>query len=214
LLRSEPQPQLVFWTLVILPDLDRLLNREKRARFLATERPADAFESLAFGGVAFDTRHKITLQNRTLPREKGAASAGRIVRQFYLFIVLPGVVASPFFSAEPAVPAPWLLASLAEGMELPVVAPVALFFIFVPPPAVVPPSMDSPVVVLLAAGPPACEFPPAVLLLLCASASVLERASAAASAIDLAIMVVSSGYGPVGKILADDFVPALTSRSI
>jgi hypothetical protein len=132
-------------------------------------------------------------------KEIRAALRRRIVRQFYFFIVPPGVVASPFFSAEPAVAAPWLLASLAEGIELPVVAPVALFFIVVPPPAVVPPSMESPVVVLLAAGPPACEFPPAVLLLVCASASVLERASAAASAIDFAIMVVSSGYGPGRK---------------
>jgi hypothetical protein len=61
-------------------------------------------------------------------------------------------------------------------MELPVVAPVASFFIAVPPPAVVPPSFESPVVVLLAAGPPACEFPPAVLHYLRGLAGTICRA--------------------------------------
>src|SRR3982074_3923207 len=108
--------------------------------------------------------------------KEGLAALRRgIVQQFYFFIVPPGVVESPFFSAEPAVPAPWLLASFAEGTELPVVAPAASFFIVVPPPAVVPPFMESPVVVLLAAGPPACVFPPSSLSLPSASARLLTR---------------------------------------
>ena len=37
---------------------------------------------------------------------------------YYFFIVPPGLAASPFFSAEPAVPAPWVLASFADGIEL------------------------------------------------------------------------------------------------
>jgi hypothetical protein len=43
-----------------------------------------------------------------------------------LFMVPPGLVASPFFSAEPAVPAPWELASFVDGIELvePPLAPV------------------------------------------------------------------------------------------
>jgi uncharacterized RDD family membrane protein YckC len=32
--------------------------------------------------------------------------------------VPPGLAASPFFSAAPAVPAPWVLASFADGIEL------------------------------------------------------------------------------------------------
>jgi hypothetical protein len=37
----------------------------------------------------------------------------------YFFIVPPGVVASPFFSAAPAVLAPWVLASFDDGKEPP-----------------------------------------------------------------------------------------------
>ena len=33
-------------------------------------------------------------------------------------MVPPGLAASPFFSAAPAVPAPWVLASFADGIEL------------------------------------------------------------------------------------------------
>ena len=47
-----------------------------------------------------------------------AIPAGRILRQFYFFMVPPGLVASPFFSAEPAVSAPWVLASFPDGIEL------------------------------------------------------------------------------------------------
>jgi hypothetical protein len=81
----------------------------------------------------------------------------------YFFIVPPGDVAFPVFSAEPAVGAPWLLESTADGVDAPVVIPdPVLFFITAPPPVVLP-FMESPVVVLLAAGPPAAELPPAVL---------------------------------------------------
>jgi hypothetical protein len=115
----------------------------------------------------------------------------------HFFIVPPGVVALPLFSADPATGAPWVLASFADGMELPVVAPVAPFCMPVPPPPVVLPFMEPPVVVLLAAGPPALESPPAVLLV-CANASVVESASAVASAIVLIVMGVSSGSFPLG----------------
>ena len=115
----------------------------------------------------------------------------------YFFIVPPGVVASPFFSAGPATGAPWVLASFADGMEVPVVGAPS-FMAAPPPPAVVLPSMEPPVVVLLAAGPPALELPPAVLLV-CASANVLESANAVAIAIVLMFMVVSSWVAPWGN---------------
>jgi hypothetical protein len=41
------------------------------------------------------------------------------VAVLYLFIVPPGNVASPFFSAAPAALAPWALASFDDGMEPP-----------------------------------------------------------------------------------------------
>jgi hypothetical protein len=103
-------------------------------------------------------------------------------------MVPPGVVASPFFSADPAIGAPWVLASFAEGMELPVVVPVAPFFIAVPP-LVVLPFIESPVVVLLAAGPPALLSPPAVLLVW-ANDIVLASAKALASARIVLIFIV------------------------
>jgi len=106
--------------------------------------------------------------------------------------VPPGVVASPFFSADPAVPEPCVLASFADGMELPVVVVgfVASFFIAAPPLVVVPPSIEPPVVDLLAAGPPALESPPAVLDW--ANDIVLASANATASPmIDLIFIVVS-----------------------
>jgi hypothetical protein len=103
----------------------------------------------------------------------------------------PGVVALPVFSAEPAVDAPWLLASPADGAVLPVVVPVDPFFMAAPPPVVLP-FIDSPVVVLLAAGPPAAELPPAVLPPLCAKAAVPESAKAVASAMVVSFIFVSS----------------------
>jgi hypothetical protein len=45
----------------------------------------------------------------------------------YFFMVPPGDVASPFFSAAPAVPAPCVLESFADGIEVPVVAPLPSF---------------------------------------------------------------------------------------
>jgi hypothetical protein len=111
---------------------------------------------------------------------------------YYFFIVPPGEVASPLFSAEPAVPAPWVLASFEDGIEVPVDAPVVPFFIALPPAEVVLPFMESPVVVLLAAGPPAAELPPAVFPLFCAKASALESTKAVARAIVLILMTVSS----------------------
>jgi len=111
-------------------------------------------------------------------------------------MVPPGVVASPDFSAEPAVPAPWLLALPGEGAELPVVVPVAPFFIAAPPPVVLP-FMESPVVVLLAAGPPAAELPPAVLPPLCANAAVPETAKAMANAMVVSF-IFGAGAGLVG----------------
>jgi hypothetical protein len=72
-------------------------------------------------------------------------------------MVPPGDAASPFFPTEPAVPAPCVLGSLEEGMELPVVvAGVPSFFMAGPPPVVLP-FMLSPVVVFDPAGPPAFE---------------------------------------------------------
>jgi hypothetical protein len=48
----------------------------------------------------------------------------RGIRLVYFFMVPPCDAASPFLSAAPAVPAPCVLASFAEGMDVPVVAPV------------------------------------------------------------------------------------------
>jgi hypothetical protein len=107
----------------------------------------------------------------------------------YFFIVPPGVVASPFFCAEPAVLAPWVLASLDDGIALCAAGPVVPFFMAPPLFDVVPLFMDSPVVVLLPAGPPAWEDPPAVLL--CAIATDAARESAEANKI-VFLMVVSS----------------------
>jgi hypothetical protein len=98
----------------------------------------------------------------------------------YFFIVPPGEAASPFFSAEPAVFAPWVLASFDEGLEFWAAGPVVSFFMADPPPVVLP-FMDSPVVVLLAAGPPACELPPALPAPLWARAIDDESANAVAS---------------------------------
>jgi hypothetical protein len=93
-------------------------------------------------------------------------------------MVPPGLVASPFFSAEPAVSAPWVLASFVDGIELvdPPLAPVVLGE----------PPVDGVrcVVSLLgvvAAGPPDVELPPADEPLLCATARELARVKAAAN---------------------------------
>jgi hypothetical protein len=102
-------------------------------------------------------------------------------------MVPPGEVASPFLSTAPAVPAPCVLASFGEGLERPVVVPVAPFFIAAPPAAVLlfisSPAVD------FEAGRSACEPPPTALP--CASAAVLARARAAASEMDFIFMVVS-----------------------
>ena len=53
-------------------------------------------------------------------QEKGPAfdEAFPWTRYAYFFIVPPGDVASPFLFAAPAVPAPWVLASLPDGIAL------------------------------------------------------------------------------------------------
>lgn len=94
-------------------------------------------------------------------------------------MVPPGEVASPFLSTAPAVPAPCVLASFGEGLELPVVVPVVPFFTAAPP-----------AVVLLFVSLPA------VAALPYASAVVLARARAAASEMDFIFMVVSVWYRP------------------
>jgi hypothetical protein len=93
-------------------------------------------------------------------------------------MVPPGLVASPFFSAEPAVPAPWVLASFVDGIELvePPLAPVV--------PELPPVDGVCCVVSLLglaAAGPPDVELPHADEPLLCATAREVARVKAAAS---------------------------------
>ena len=132
--------------------------------------------------------------------QKNVPHFGGALIASYFFIAPPGDVASPFFSADPAVIAPCVLASFADGMEVPAVVGGAPFFIAVPPPPVVLPFMASPVVVLLAAGPPALESPPAVLPAW-ANASVLESTKAAASEIVLTFMVVSSLGLPLEKTI-------------
>jgi hypothetical protein len=94
----------------------------------------------------------------------------------YFFMVPPGEVVSPFFSTALAVPAPCMLASFGEGLELPVVAP----FFIAPPPAVVLSFKLLPAG--FGAGPPECELPPTVLRY--ASAAVLASAKAAANEMD------------------------------
>ena len=102
----------------------------------------------------------------------------------------PGDAASPFFPTAPAVPAPCVLASFDDGIELPVVAAGAPSFFMAGPPPVVLPFMLSPVVVLDAAGPPAVELPPAALFEDWANDIVLTSAKAAASpAIDLTFIL-------------------------
>jgi hypothetical protein len=93
-------------------------------------------------------------------------------------MVPPGLVASPFFSAEPAVSAPWVLA-FPDGIEL-----VELSLAPVVPEA---PPVDGVRCVesllgLVAAGPPDVELPPAdEPALVCATARVLARVKAAAN---------------------------------
>jgi hypothetical protein len=94
-------------------------------------------------------------------------------------MVPPGLVASPFFSAAPAVPAPWVLASFADGIEV-VELPLAPVVPEAPP-------VDGVCWVvsllgLVAAGPPDVELPPAdEPPLVCATARELARVKAAAS---------------------------------
>src|SRR5215212_9200709 len=107
-------------------------------------------------------------------------------------MVPPGEVASPFLSTAPAVPAPCVLASFGDGLELPVVVPVAPLFIAAPPPVVR--LFISSLAVAFEAGPPACEPPLAALP--CASAAVLASARAAASEMDFIFMVVSVCTAP------------------
>ena len=71
-------------------------------------------------------------------------------------MVPPGEVASPFLSTAPAVPAPCVLASFDEGLELPVVVPVTPLFIAAP--AVVVLLFISSPVVAFEAGSPACAL--------------------------------------------------------
>jgi hypothetical protein len=113
-------------------------------------------------------------------------------------MIPPGEVASPFSSTAPAVPAPCVLASFGEGLELPVVVPVAPFFIAAPPVVVLLFILSS--AVAFEAGPPACELPPAALP--CASAAVLASAKAAASEMDFIFMVVSRLLTPHQLIAA------------
>lgn len=82
---------------------------------------------------------------------------------FYFFIVPPGDVPLPILPVEPAVGAPELLASPADGaIPVPEGLPPGVFVMPPPGPPVVLPLIDPPVVVPLAAGPPADELPPAV----------------------------------------------------
>jgi hypothetical protein len=101
--------------------------------------------------------------------------------------VPPGVVALPDRSAEPAVGAPWLLASLGLPVDLPVVVELPFCMALEPPPVVLP-FIESPVVVLLAAGLPDAELPPAAVPLLCASASDEVSAKADAKAMVVIFM--------------------------
>ena len=73
-------------------------------------------------------------------------------------MVPPGLAASPFFSAAPAVPAPWVLASFADGIEL-VELPLAPVVPEAPPVAGV--CCVVSLLGLVAAGPPDVELPPA-----------------------------------------------------
>jgi hypothetical protein len=116
-----------------------------------------------------------------LVREKSALGVTATRSQFsagsarrYFFIVPPGDAASPFLSAAPAVLAPCVLASFADGIEL-------FFFISEPAPVEV---------VVLLVGPLSA---PALPWLGCANAKVVESAKIEASAIALIAMVVSSG---------------------
>ena len=91
-------------------------------------------------------------------------------------MVPPGLAASPFFSAAPAVPAPWVLASFADGIEL-VELPLAPVVPEAPPVAGV--CCVVSLLGLVAAGPPDVELPPAEEPpLVCATARELARVKA------------------------------------
>ena len=86
-------------------------------------------------------------------------------------MVPPGLVASPFFSAEPAVSAPWVLASFVDGIEL-VELPLAPVVPEAPPVDGV--RCVESLLGLVAAGPPDVELPPAdEPALVCATAREL-----------------------------------------
>ena len=94
-------------------------------------------------------------------------------------MVPPGLVASPFFSAEPAVSAPWVLASFPDGIEL-VELPLAPVVPETPPVDGV--RCVGSLLGLVAAGPPDVELPPAdEPALVCATAKELARVKAAAN---------------------------------
>ena len=61
----------------------------------------------------FDENPLIALGKATRRPKVGIGGIERVISAMpgYFFIVPPGVVASPLFSAEPAVPAPCVLAS-------------------------------------------------------------------------------------------------------
>jgi hypothetical protein len=119
--------------------------------------------------------------------------------------VPPGLAASPFFSAEPAVPAPWVLASFADGIELvelPVVASVPL-----EPPPVAGVCCVVSLLGLVAAGPPDVELPPAdVPPLLWASAREFATVKAAASKYVVRFMKLPP--------IVDRYRSALTSKKL
>lgn len=150
------------------------------------------------------------LRRRPAPTRPG--QPGRAELPCYFFIMPPGEVALPVFSANPAVGAPWLLALPGDDVELPVVVAPAPFFMAVPPGPVVLPFMELPVVVLLAAGPPAAELPPALLPPVCAKASVPDSAKAAANAMVVIFMVVSLSCIWETKVRTDVMFPIRRRR--
>ena len=98
----------------------------------------------------------------------------------YFFMVPPGEAASPFLSTAPAVPAPCVLASFGDGLELPLVA--------------------------FEAGTLACGLPPGALA--CASAAVLANANAVASEMDFIFIVASHPVRPTNQWWLPAYVPA------
>ena len=128
----------------------------------------------------------------------------------YFFIVPPGVVPVPVFSAEPAVGAPELLESPGDGLR-PVLVVVDGFVMRPPGPLVVLPFIELPVVVPDAAGPPAADPPPAVPpepVPVWAKADEATMTNAVAIAIVLMVMFDSSLFD-----LNEEPIPAGACRS-